>query len=409
MQIILIHRSSAILLGMVILSCLAFSAYGQDKKVELQNNKKKIEAEIEYNTKLLEETKKNKKTTLNQLIILKNQIASREKLIETINQQIKATDEQISLNNQIINDLKQDLENLRDEYAKMIYYAYKNRNSFDRIMYIFASSDVNQAFKRLKYFQQYANYRKTQAELILNTQEDIQLTIADLESHKHEKVELVMSLKGERDQLASTRKQRNSTYSTLNQKEKDLVKTIRGKEKAAKKLQNEIEKIIAEEIRIASEKSGTTKTGSFALTPAEIELSTSFEENKGGLPWPVEKGIISSTFGEHAHPVLKQVKTKNNGIDIITDENMKARAIFGGEVTRVISIPNYNYVIMIRHGEYLSVYSNLSEVYVQKGQKISTKQNIGQVHTDSKETKTELHFELWKGKSLLNPAHWLAK
>lgn len=386
-----------------------FCAMGQDKKEQLQSNKKKIEAEIEYNSKLLEETKKSKKTTLNQLIILKNQIESREKLIDNINEQIKTADDQIALNNEIIIDLKRDLENLRDEYAKMIYYAYKNRSSFDRLMYIFAATDVNQAFKRLKYFQQYANYRKTQAELIINTQEDIQSTIRDLEANKQDKVELVFSLRQERDELANARQQQNSTYTVLNQKEKDLVKTIREKEKAAKKLQNEIEKIIAEEIRLASEKSGTTKTGTFALTPAELELSTSFEENKGRLPWPLENGILSGTFGEHPHPVLKQVKTKNNGVDILTDENMKARAIFGGEVTRVMSIPNYNYVIMIRHGEYLSVYSNLSEVYVQKGQTITTKQEIGKVHTDARESKTELHFELWKGKSLLNPSSWLAK
>jgi len=389
--------------------CVMSAGFGQNKKQILQDDKKKIEDEIEYNTRLLKETKKTKKTTLNQLIIIKNQLEAREKLIQTINEQIKSVDEQINLNNEIINDLKKDLENLRKEYAQMIYYAYKNRSSFDRLMYVFAASDFNQAFKRLKYFQQYANYRKTQAELIIKTQEGIHTTILELENHKKEKIELILSLKEERDQLASTRNQQNSTYYTLSQKEKELAKTIREKEKAAKKLQNEIEKIIAEEIRLASKKSGTTKTGTFALTPAEMKLSSSFEDNKGGMPWPLEKGIISSTFGEHAHPVLKQVKTKNNGIDIITDKDMKARAIFSGEITRVISIPNYNYVVMIRHGEYLSVYSNLSEIFVQKGEQVTTKQEIGKIHTDKKESKTELHFELWKGKTLLNPSSWLAK
>ncbi len=403
------HRFIVVLAALCILAGGPGTAYGQNKKQQLQDNKKKIEEEIQYNTKLLEETKKSKKTTLNQLIILKSQIESREKLITTINDQITSTEEQIVLNNEIINELRKDLDHLREEYAKMIYYAYKNRSSFDRLMFIFAATDFNQAYKRLKYFQQYANYRKTQAELIIKTQEDIQLTIRELEEHKKEKVELVISLKEERDRLSNTRNQQNSTYYSLNQREKDLAATIQEKEKAAKKLQAEIEKIIAEEIRLASEKSGTTATGTFALTPLEMELSASFEDNKGVLPWPLEKGIISSTFGEHAHPVLKQVKTKNNGIDILTDENAVARAIFSGEVTRVISIPNYNYVIMIRHGEYLSVYSNLAEVYVQNGQKITTKQELGIVHTDNKEAKTELHFELWKGKTLLNPSIWLAR
>lgn len=408
MRSIIKHNPGFLLLVLLLLSCWPDTAFSQQNKVQLQNDKKKIEEEIEYNTKLLEETKKSKKTTLNQLIILKNQIKSREELIHTINLQIKVADEQIVLNKQILEDLNRDLENLKTEYAKMIYYAYKNRNSFDRLMYIFAASDVNQAFRRLKYFQQYASYRKTQAELIVGTQEDIQKTLSELELHKNDKVEFVLSLKQERDNLSSVRTEQNETYSSLNQKEKGLAKTIKEKEKAAKKLQHEIEKIIAEEIRLASEKTGTTKTGSFALTPEEMELSAGFEENKGGLPWPLENGIISSTFGEHAHPVLKQVKTKNNGIDILTDENMLARAIFSGEVTRVMSIPNYNYVIMIRHGEYLSVYSNLAEVFVQKGQRITTKQEIGKVYTDTRESKTELHFELWKGKSLLNPSNWLA-
>ncbi len=388
---------------------MATSVHAQDKKKELQNNKKKIEEEIQYNSQLLEETKKSKKTTLNQLIILKQQIASREKLIQNMNDQIKTTDDQIQLNNEIINDLKKDMENLKDEYAKMIYYAYKNKSSFDRLMYIFAASDFNQAYRRIKYFQQYANYRKTQADLIVKTQEEINSSIDELEAYKKEKLELVTTLKEEVAELAGARSQQNSVYSTLNRKEKELAKTIREKEKAAKKLQKEIEKIIAEEIRLAAEKTGTTKSGVFALTPAEMQLSAGFEENKGGLPWPLEKGIISSTFGEHAHPVLKRVKTKNNGIDILTDQGMKARAIFGGEITRVISIPNYNYVVMIRHGEYLSVYSNLVEVYVQKGQKVNTKDELGKIFTDKKESKTELHFELWKGKTLLNPSNWLAK
>jgi len=381
----------------------------QDQKNRLQEDKQKIEEEIKYNSKLLEETKKSKKTSLNQLIIIKNQIASREKLIETINDEVKSVNNQISMNSEILTELQHDLDHLKDEYAKMIYFAYKNKSSFDRLMFIFASDDFNQAFRRIKYFEQYTDYRKTQVQLIVNTKVEIDSTIKVLEVHKHEKLVLLTNLEDERDMLSKERIQQNTVYQSLGKKEKELAKTIKAKEKAAKKLQKEIEKIIAEEIRLASEKSGTTKTGSFALTPEEVKLSSNFEENRGGLPWPVENGVISSTFGEHFHPVLKQVKTKNNGIDVLTDENMKSRAVFEGEVTRVISIPNYNYVIMIRHGEYLTVYSNLVEVYVKKGDKVETKQNIGKVYTDKKEMRTEIHFELWKGKTLLNPANWLAK
>jgi septal ring factor EnvC (AmiA/AmiB activator) len=403
------HRLIFFLLFVTVALGTSLPASAQNKKKELQESKKKLEDEIQYNSELLEKTKKTKKTTLNQLVILKNQIASREKLIENINTQLQSTDEQIQLNNEILEELKHDLENLQDEYAKMIYFAYKNRSSIDRMMYIFAATDFNQAYKRLKYFQQYASYRQTQAELIQKTQEDIRTTINELEDHRRDRLELMLALKEERDRLNRSRNQQNTAYRTLSKKEKELVGTIHEKEKAASKLQKEIERIIAEEIRLASEKEGTTSTGTFALTPAELKLSASFEENKGGLPWPLEKGMISATFGEHAHPVLKQVKTKNNGIDLLTDPNTLARAVFNGEVTRVINIPNYNYVVMIRHGEYLSVYSNLAEVFVRKGDQITTKQTIGRIHTDPKESKTELHFELWRGKTLLNPSNWLAR
>ncbi|MCF8369074.1 MAG: peptidoglycan DD-metalloendopeptidase family protein [Bacteroidales bacterium] len=386
-----------------------FRLMAQDDKEKLQQDKIKIEEEIKYNTQLLEETQNTKKTTLNQLILLKNQILSREKLIETINQQIKTADQQIDLNNQILSDLNNDLQNLNEEYADIIYYAYKNRSSFDRLMFVFSASDFNQAYRRLKYYQQYAVYRKTQVQLIFDTQEEINQTIAQLEKHKAEKMELVITLKEERDRLANSRTQQNSIYRSLNRKEKELANTIKDKEKAAKKLQKAIEKIIAEEIKLASKKSGTTATGTFALTPEEMQLSANFQDNKGGLPWPTQNGIISATFGEHPHPILKQVKTKNNGIDILTDQNMDARAIFDGEVTRIMSIPNYNYVIMIRHGEFLSVYSNLGSVRVKKGDIVEAKQIIGTVYTNQKEGKTELHFELWKGKTLLNPENWLAK
>jgi len=385
-----------------------FYGYAQDKKVKLQDDKKKIEEEIEFNSQLLEQTKKTKLTTLNHLVILKNQISNREKLIKNINLEINTVNEQITLNNEILKDLNNDLKKLKTEYAEMIYYAYKNKSSYDKLIFIFASRDFNQAYKRLKYFQQYSAYRKTQTQLIEQTQQEIAGTLKDLETHKAKKVRLITDLETERNQLTKERNQQYRAMRNLSKKEKELLSTIDEKEKAAKKLQKEIEKIIAEEIRLAAKKAGTTATGTFALTPAEVKLSANFTSNKGGLPWPLERGVVSNTFGEHPHPVLKDVITKNNGIDILTEESSKARAIFGGEVTRVMSIPNYNYVIMIRHGEYLSVYSNLDEIYVEKGDQVKTKQEIGQIHTDKDELKTELHFELWKGKSLLNPSKWLA-
>ncbi len=396
-------------LVVIFLLLSVFPLYSQDKKSKLENDKKKIEEEIKYNSKLLDETKKSQKTTINQLVVIKKQISSREKLIMNINAEIKSVSEEIENNNQTLTELNNELAKLKEEYAAMIYYAHKNRSSYDKLMFIFSSTDFNQAYKRLKYFQQYSAYRKMQVLLIEQTQEEIRQKLADLENLKLAKVELLKSFESERTKLSKEKELQNKTISQLNQKEKELLATIKEKEKAAKKLQKEIEKIIAEEISAASKKTGTTKSGSFDLTPSEVKLSADFRQNKGILPWPLERGIISGTFGEHPHAVLKNVITKNNGIDLLTDKDAKARAIFSGEVTRVMSIPNYNYVVMVRHGEFLSVYSNLVEVFVQKGDKVNIKQELGRIHTDTKDNKTELHFELWQGKTLLNPEQWLAE
>ncbi len=295
----------------------------------------------------------------------------------------------------------------------MIYYAYRNRRSYDRLVFIFSSDDFNQAYRRIKYFQQYSTYRQTQAELITKTQSILNDKEITLENQKAVKQGLLASEENERKVLERQKSKVNLTIQDLGKQEKELKAALRKKRKAVAELENAIEKIIAEEIRLAAERAkvnSASKTSSgFALTPEELELSESFANNKGKLPWPTEQGIVSSTFGEHQHPILPRVKIKNNGIDIITSAGEFARAVFGGEVTRVISVPNFNNVVIIRHGEYLTVYSNLDEVLVSKGQSVTTKQRIGRIYTDKSANKTEMHFEVWKAKDLMNPAYWLAR
>lgn len=397
-----------------IISCLWVAimfigvAQPQDKKTQLQADKKKIEEEIEYTNKLLEETKETKKASLDHLVIIRNKVSNRQKLIETIGSEIEIVEEQIAINNEIIKDLSKDLENLREEYAKMVWFAYKNRSAYNKLMFIFSASDFNQAYQRMKYFSQYSEYRKKQAAMITSTRRQINEAIAELESFKHQKLSLLSSKEQEIAMLNNEKKEQNRMIEGLTDKEKELVALLEEKEQAAMELQREIERIIAEEMRLAAEKTGSGSSSTFSLTPAEKILSDNFEANMGGLPWPLERGIISSYFGEHPHPLLKNVKTKNNGINILTDTGTKARAVFAGTVTRVMSIPSYNYVVMIRHGAFLSVYSNLDEVYVEKGDPVEIKQEIGRVFTNLKDNKTELHFELWKSKTLLDPAKWLA-
>ena len=401
-----------VLICLILLS--AVDAFSQnDEKSELRKQKQEIDQEIEYTNKLLDETKKNKQSSLNELSILNNKIEKREELINTITVEIRYLERQIRKNDKKIKELSMDLEKLKDEYASMIYYAFKNRNTYDRLMFIFSSEDFNQAYRRMKYLQQYSSYRKSQANLILEKQEEITKTIADLEDQKTEKETLKTEKEEEKSRLDKNRQQKDETVQNLNKKESTLKKSLRKKEKDAKRLQNAIQAIIAEEIRRAAE--AAKKLGEpvdeqmFVLTPEELELSNTFAANKGKLPWPTERGIITGKFGEQPHPVLKGIKVKNNGVDISTNTGSVARAVFEGEVTRIISVPNYHNVVIMRHGEFLTVYSNLDNVQVSVGDKIETKQQIGVIHTDVDEAKTELHFELWKGKQLLNPTLWMAK
>jgi septal ring factor EnvC (AmiA/AmiB activator) len=398
---------------LILILIVGSSSFAQKDRAKLEQDKKKVEEEIEYTNKLLEQTRENRKNSLNEVVILNKKIGQREKLISTISSEVQSVDYQLTLAQDSINLLEKDLQSLKDEYAKMIYYAYKNKNLYDRLIFIFSSEDFNQAYQRLKYFEYYNEYRHQQALLIQIKQKRLEIKMEELDLIKGEKNRLLMTEQKQREQLTVEREEKNKSVQSLSKKEKELQKTLKEKEAAAKKLQNAIQEIIAEEIRLANERASKTggvavKSGLFALTPEEKIISDNFLSNKTKLPWPVEKGIISSTFGEHPHPVLKNVKTRNNGIDLLTEPGSTARAVFGGVVTRVMNVPNNNNVVIIRHGEFLSVYSNLDKVSVKIGEKVSIKQQIGTVFTNKVDSKTELHFELWQSKTLLNPEEWLA-
>lgn len=403
-----------LMIGFVLLHMLSL---GQSNKEKLQKNKENIQQEIKLTNKLLSETKKNKKASLNQLILLNKQIAQRKKLIDNIAAEIKYLDNSIAYNQKRISELENKLDKLKEEYARMIQAAYRNHHHMTRMMYVFASDNFNQAIKRLQYFRQYSNYRREQSILIQSTQDSIQDKNSELLTMRKRKVGLKSKQELEKTNMMDEKVEKNNTIQKLSTKEKELIAELKKKERAAAKLQRAIEKAIADEIAKAEVKSKETATSgkkttvkrTFELTPDQVKLSDKFSSNKGRLPWPSKSGIVSSTFGEHPHPVLKYIKTKNNGVDILTSEGEEARSVFDGVVSQVIDISSGKKALIIRHGEYLSVYSNLKNVFVQKGQEVKTKQSVGVISTDSGEGKTELHFEIWKGKALQNPAYWLAK
>lgn len=393
-------------------SVFPLSLDAQDKKKELEEDKQRIENEIQFTNQLLDETKKSKILTMNEIQILQSQITKRENLIATIQKQLIRIDSELQKSEKEVDRLTTELTLLREEYSRMILFAYRNRGSFNTLMFLFASEDFNQAYHRMKYLQQYAEYRKTQILRIESAQKQLQETIDHLESEKSEKTDLFDSEKREQIQLSTERLQKDKSVAKLAQKENQLRQTIRQKEREAQQLQRAIEDIIAEEMRKSNELKGIKNASPdrlLELTPEELALSNSFTLNRGKLPWPTERGVISAPYGEHPHPVLKKVITKNNGIDIATSANSDARCVFDGIVVSTTRITATNNAVIVRHGNYFTVYSNLEEVYVKRGDKLKTKEVLGRIHTDKKESKTELHFELWKGRDIVNPETWLAR
>lgn len=393
----------------------------QQDKEKLQKTKQQLEEEIRYTTELLEKTQQGKQTSLNKIKVLNKQIKSREALINAINRELNDVQVAIGVEDVQIGQMTRQLDELKREYARMIYQAYHRMHGYSKLMFIFSARDFNQGYQRLKYYQQYAAYRRRQVERIESTQLAINGKKRELEEIKNQKLTLIEKQEAERQKLNREKDQKAKAVKAFSTKEKQLVATLKTKQQAARRLEAEISKLIAEEIRASEERAqkagkggkgsstgGTSKGSAMALTPREQQLSSSFASNRGRLPWPCERGFISGQFGEHKHPVLEYVKVKNNGVDIMTEKGALVKAVFSGKVSRVMSFANLNKVVIIRHGDYLTVYSNLSEVMVRDGQEISAKQSIGRVFTNPGEQKGELHFEIWRGKVIQNPEDWLA-
>ncbi|HNW75808.1 MAG TPA: peptidoglycan DD-metalloendopeptidase family protein [Bacteroidales bacterium] len=380
---------------------------GQSRQ-NLNKTKKQLETEIEYTNSLLDQTKKSKETSLNKLRLLNRQIDRREALIQTISAEIGSVDNEIATSNQTILSLKEELNTLKQEYARMILYAYRTMRTNNRLVFIFSSKDFNQAYHRLRYYRQYAEFRRKQADKIRQTQAELLLKQQDLHSIRDQKVELADAQEKSRQKLTREKQEKDNTVKELTKREKELLATLKTKQNALNKLQAEIEKLIANE-RAFARRAGSKTSTEMSSTLAEKKLSGTFAASRGSLPWPSEKGVVVSTFGEHPHPVLKYVKVKNNGIDISVTNGTTIRSVFQGKVSRILSVPNLNKVVIIRHGEYLTVYSNMQEVNVSEGQEVKTKQTIGKIHSDPEDGKSELHFEIWLGKTIQDPQEWLSR
>lgn len=401
----------------ILLLCLlaiGFASSAQSKK-ELEKRRQQLQREIEQTGKKLDETKKIKTGSLSQLAAVRKRIRAREELINVIASEINSLDGEIDESNSDIGSLGQKLQRLKKEYASTIRYAYRNRSSYDMLAFIFSSSDFNQAYKRMLFLRQYGEFRKKQRDEIIRAQSVLANRVNILEDKKTSKEKLLNIQKQERKKLTDEKKMQEKIVSNMTLREKKLREELKEKQKSADKLNRAIEDLIRRETAAARKKAtasgtkNTTSTSVFTLTPETKKLSSDFEGNKGILPWPVEQGIITGDYGRHQHPLWKDVYTNNNGIDISTAKNAEARSIFNGKVSSVFSIPGAGKAVIVRHGEFLTVYSNLDNVFVKAGDNVSTRQRIGTVLTDSEEGKSELHLEIWKGNSRMDPEIWITR
>jgi len=406
-----------LLLGFL-LSSLAFS----QTKEELKKQKSSIEKEISYTTDLLNKTKANKTKSLSYLKVLDKQINNKERLLQTLNieisllnKQIKKTEQAIISTEQAIVAEQKNLELLKSEYAKMIFACFKKKGTRNDLIFIISAEAFNQAYKRIIYLKQYASFRKNQMKKITESQKELERKKINLDTQKNQlilesssKTELIGAKKNELNTISDTKQEKQELVNKLSKSEKLFKKQLKAKQKRAKALDDEIRKIIEEEIRKAREEAEKKNKG-FSLTPEAIALSSEFNNNKGKLPWPLEKGVIVQRYGKQKHAVFTGIETFNNGIDIATDKNTIIRAVFDGTVSRIFFIKGEGKAILMNHGEYFSVYSGLKEVSVKVGDKLLAKEKVGVVFTQEIEDKTELHFEIWKGYDKQDPSKWLFK
>lgn len=386
---------------------LVFYLAGLSQSVtELRDKKKNAAREIEYINKLLKEVEKDETASVSKLRLINSRLQQRNELISGINQEIRLYQEFIDNNNYVVKSMNADLERIRKEYARLIQFAYRNRSLQSNIMFLLSADSFNQAYRRFLYMKRYTAYRKSQIQTIEALQDLLEAKVAKLKQFQQERQQLIEQTKAEAQKITQERNQHNAELQKLKKQQKDLTKKLNDQRRIEQDLEREIQRMIEEEA------SKNKKAGSpaYAMTPEQKLVSGQFEQNKRKLPWPTERGIITERFGIHQHPVLSHVQIRSNGITIATEAGASVRAIFDGEVSRVFGITGGNSAVIIRHGNYLTVYSNLSEVIVKKGDKVSTKQNIGKVYTDKEDgNKSVLKFQVWRENQKLDPEEWIGR
>jgi septal ring factor EnvC (AmiA/AmiB activator) len=459
-------RRSSIVLILALFFCSLQPAIAQTRK-ELEKKRKSILTEIKQTNKLLEKTTKEQKTELQRFNMLQSQVQKREELVSTIRNEIKSIDRSIDVNKKETETLQAEIDRLLAEYSRILKKTYKLKVSTDPLLLIFSATNLNQALQRWMYVNQIKKMRASQAIVIKEKTEALQEKINQLQNYKREQSKLLASEVNQKLKLSNELEEKDELLVSLKKDEQKFKRILNEKEIAQQKVNSEIQRLIAIEIErqkkeaaakaLAEEKARkekaareakelelaaakaketptekpavtankttpaktaepkvvsnkvVTKPAAIPATPEITKLSNDFAKNRGSLPWPVQKGTISRRFGKQAHPVLSSISITNNGVDIRTEKSSGVRSVFDGVVIGKKLIPGANYMVLIQHGKYYTVYSNLSDVHVKEGQKLKTGEMIGTVASDEEDPYAEVHFEIWNEKTLQDPSAWLKR
>lgn len=407
-----------LILTIVLVSFLASAVTVKD----LQKQKKQNLEKLAVTNRMLNETQKGEANSISRLAILNEQIKMRQALVSNLNGEIKAIDARIAeIKNEIAAKDKR-IEELKANYAKLIYHINYKQTKQDKLMFLLSANSFSETYRRYRYLKEYGAFHRQQTEELEATKKELEALKTELEDAKRNRTISLQERQSETNKLADEKNKQNILLSDLKKKESTLLKQLKEQQRKADEFNRKIEKLIAEEAAKAEAKrkaelakkqtqsGGKTTTPTVAtLTKEEALIAGNFEKNIGRLPWPVERGVITGKFGVQPHPIIKNVTTNNKGIYVQTTKGAVVRAVFDGEVTQRFSIPGSNNAIIIKHGNYRTVYTNLTDIYVKIGDKVTTKQSIGKLYTDEEENKTELYFQIWKDKVVLNPEIWLAK
>lgn len=394
--------------GIVLALLVVAESFSQTpRREELEKRRLELQQEIRRINDLRTSNLQRQRSVLSEVEELDRQIRSTENLIRVTNQQANLLTREIAANEKKIASLEEELEKLKEDYGKMIQKSYRSKSQQSRVMFLLSSESFLQAYKRLQYMKQYANYRKQQGDDIKARTAELARLNANLEQQREQKDRLVVENRETRRKLERAKEDQQGLIATIRSKESQYAAELRQKQQEIDAVDNEIERIIAEAIAKTNKESGSTSRSTFELTPAAKALAADFQSNKGKLPWPVKTGVVSMRFGQQRHPVLRHLTINSNGVRIDTDEGGKARAIFGGVVSEVQAVKGAGKAVMVRHGDFISIYNNLHDISVRRGDEVSIGEELGTIATNKSSGKTTLHFLLYKNTQKLNPEQWI--